>query len=291
MGVWGFKIFQNDTALDVKDQYIILLKDGKTTEEANRLIVENNQDVIELGDYDELEFWMALAMLQWSYGRLDQEVKVKALKCLEGDWHQTQWKEESPKLLNKRIAEINTFITIINTPQPPEKIVKPYKIFACPWAIGDIYAYRLESEESHKRGCYGHYIAFQKVGNAEGSPRNIIPRIRVACKIFPEIPTIEQYVNEKKLPQFCHPVNYLDPSLQTGMLKYQLKDVNYDKIMDASSIRSYPKNIVFIGNSLPIREEYKEHSQSFQTGLWKDFEKFFYFPYDSWKDADIRRIV
>lgn len=60
--------------------------------------------------------------------------------------------------------------------------------------------------------------------------------------------------------------------------------------MDTSSIRGYPPNIVFLGNSLPIKVEYKE-TKEYHSAIWKHFEEFFYYPCDSWKDVDIRSIV
>ena len=46
MGAWGNKIYQNDTAMDVKDSYKKLLQDGKPTEEAYEEMFESYSDVL-----------------------------------------------------------------------------------------------------------------------------------------------------------------------------------------------------------------------------------------------------
>jgi hypothetical protein len=292
ISAWNVGVFQNDTGDDVKTEYIELLKEGNSTEEANRMILENNRDVISSGDYDELEFWLALASIQWDYGRLSHEVKDKALQCLQGDWHLEPWKEDSPKLVGKRVEVINAFVTKITSPQPEEKKVKPYKSFICPWNIGDIFAYRFESEESKEKGYYGKYAAFQKVRTAEAYPKLTIPVLHVAKKVFDKIPTVEEFLSEPTLQQFWGPESY-DQSIPARHGQIKVTTALYNLAVVTSSSRSYPKNIFYIGNSNVIKLDYKEafYDEHQILNFKKDFEYVFFLMYEIWKDVDIKKFI
>ena len=76
MGTWGAKLYQDDLALDIKEDYIEKLKSGKTNEEALNEILEMYEESIE----DEEEgpiFWLVLADTMWKVGRLTKTVKEK----------------------------------------------------------------------------------------------------------------------------------------------------------------------------------------------------------------------
>ena len=82
MGTWGVNLYQDDTTLDVKDTYKDKLHRGKTNKEATEETIEENQDMLE--DIEEASlFWFALAETQWRLGRLEEDVKKEALKCIE----------------------------------------------------------------------------------------------------------------------------------------------------------------------------------------------------------------
>ena len=63
MGTWNVGIFQNDIADDVKDEYIECLREGLSDEEADKKVIKNNLDIINLESYDSVEFWLGLAMI------------------------------------------------------------------------------------------------------------------------------------------------------------------------------------------------------------------------------------
>ena len=44
MGAWGPVIYQDDVALEIKEEYLDVLRKGIKTEEANRTILKNNKD-------------------------------------------------------------------------------------------------------------------------------------------------------------------------------------------------------------------------------------------------------
>ena len=90
VGAWGTSLYSNDTACDIRGDYIDKLKRGKTNEEATQELIDKNLDII--GDIEEEPlFWFALADTQWNYGRLLSEVKEKALYFLSQKNELQRW--------------------------------------------------------------------------------------------------------------------------------------------------------------------------------------------------------
>lgn len=88
MGSWGLTNLQNDIAEDVKSDYISLLQKGKTGEEATKELTLQYEDAI--ADLDDAPvFWLALADVQWDYGRLEKHVGEKAQYYIKQEL--TQW--------------------------------------------------------------------------------------------------------------------------------------------------------------------------------------------------------
>ena len=66
MGIWGYKIFENDVALDVKERFEVLLNSSNCID-ATQKVISENQDVITDVD-DAADFWFALAHIQCKKG-------------------------------------------------------------------------------------------------------------------------------------------------------------------------------------------------------------------------------
>ena len=80
MGAWGPKLYQDDLAEEVRTYYKDQLRRGKKGTDITQELILKNSDV--LSDEDEASvFWFALADTQWSLGRLENSVKMNALKC------------------------------------------------------------------------------------------------------------------------------------------------------------------------------------------------------------------
>ncbi len=281
MGTWNVGIFQNDIAADVKDEYISYLKEGYSDSDADKKIIENNIDIIRQGDYDFCEFWLALAMIEWEYGRLQDKTKNIALEVALNPQYLLIWKEEG-KLYTKRISVLKEFINKIQSVQPSKRNVKIIVPFKCVWKIGDIFAYQLISQKSKDLGLFNKYIVFQKVGESEVYQNKIIPIIRVAKGIFDDIPMAEDYLNSKKLIWFGSPKDY-----ERNKLIIYRDTFLYDKKMYVQSLKSYPKNIIFLGNNFPIKKEYKEGKiigENFSK--WNEFEELFIEFYEKWLNVD-----
>ena len=97
MGSWGPALFSNDTACDVRGDYREMIEDGVEDAEAMRRVFEQYGE--DLDDPDEGPIvWLALAHTQSKLGRLDDEVRRRALQVIEGGEGLERWAED-PELL------------------------------------------------------------------------------------------------------------------------------------------------------------------------------------------------
>lgn len=147
-----------------------------TNEEATRRIIEENDWCFEYEDEGAL-LWFALADTQWKYGRLLDEVKEKAIRCIDSGVDLEKWREEDEKLCEKRKKVLEALKERLNSEQPPEKKVSKIKFYRAYWKVGDILLYQILNKDLEGHKWYGKYILLKVVGNEKlyvGSlPRDI----------------------------------------------------------------------------------------------------------------------
>ena len=208
MGAWGPGIYQDDVALDIKGEYIKLLQEGKSTKEANQEIINNNADYF-TDEEDVVPAILALADIEWKYGRLDDIVKNDALKIIDQKIGIEPWQEDE-KLYKKRLETLDKLKEKLESEMPPEKKVRVIKPCINKWKIGDVYAYRFESEEAKKRGLYGKYLLVIKVGETSWYPYHVIPVVW------------KKITKDNKIPKTEEEINNLD-FLKTSSNNYELE--------------------------------------------------------------------
>ncbi|MBU1094386.1 MAG: hypothetical protein KKH01_07990 [Firmicutes bacterium] len=261
MGAWGVKLYQDDVTEDVKTYYVDHLKRGLDSDELAQNMLSEFADYID-DEEDGPLFWFALADTQWKYGRLLPFVKEKALEYLNSGSDLKRWQEDG-KLLKQRIIVLDELKQQLTSPQPPEKKVSQYRLFNCEWKIGDVYAYKFESDISKERGFFNKYIVFQKVRNGIWWPGHTEPVVRVYKWIGEEMPETKAILDLEVLPQFFIPKAYAE---------HRLKDVMFEMMLISTSKRSIPKNLTNLGNILPIQELNRLGSGS-RSCYWKNFEE------------------
>src|SRR4029077_7217914 len=141
MGVWGAAIFSDDLASDLREDYRRLIGDGVSGPEAtDRLLKEWAPE----GDPAlEPVFWLALAVTQWSCGRLEERVKTKALGVIEDGSAIAEWRGGGDKLERKRRAVLDATREKLLSPQPIARPIKKRVLATCDWERGELIAYRL----------------------------------------------------------------------------------------------------------------------------------------------------
>ena len=164
MGTWGTGLYQDDTTCDIKDDYITYLQIGMTNEEATRRIIDENDWCFEDEEEGAL-LWFALADTQWKYGRLLDEVKQKAIECIDSGVDLEKWREEDEKLCEKRKKVLEALKERLNSEQPPEKKVSKIKFYRAYWKVGDILLYQILNKELEGHKWYKKYILLKVVGN------------------------------------------------------------------------------------------------------------------------------
>ncbi len=289
MGVWGTTLYANDTACDVRDDYIEKLKRGKSNTEATEELIEKNKDI--LGDVEEEPlFWFALADTQWDYGRLIDNVKEKAMFFLSQKIEFERWEQSNPKHLEQWKKTLLNLKEKLERPQPTSKKVSKYRIYQCKWNLGDVFAYRFESELSKKYNFYGKYIVFRKISEARWYPEHIIPVVQVYKWIGNDIPSLD-FIQKQKL---------LQQGSFSSVLKYKpnWKREYFIKLLSISERVIPNKQLYFIGNIpgedlIPYNNEVNDLSYVSTTAVcWEGqkfnnkFEKYIIEMYLSWKGID-----
>lgn len=161
MCVWDMEFYDNDYTYDVQGDYINFLKLGKSNIEATNEIIEINDDFYD--EQEEIIFWLALADIQWKYGRLIPKVKNKALKILEKINKEIRAKDN----ITKNEKDLLKLEEKLSSEQPPEKKLAPFKMIKSMWNVGDIYAYKIRVSKSALESdnrWHGKYVLFKVIG-------------------------------------------------------------------------------------------------------------------------------
>jgi len=229
MSVWGVKLYQNETAEDVKLMYKEKLREGKTNEEATQELI--NEFGYATEDIDDApNFWFALADQQWKLGRLLTFVKEQALMWIENGADLQMWYSESEKLGNERKKVIEKLREELDMPQPPEKKIHKKQQYICPWKDGDVLALPLNEVDTEYDLNY-KYIMFQQFTQMEFCG-NIIPAIR--CWLSDST----NYTTERNGCTEC--IRWRN-NLKSGLNLYT-------HLLDITSKRVLPKDLIYIGN-------------------------------------------
>jgi hypothetical protein len=147
MGTRGTRLLDDDGAADICAEYRILLGYKVDPEKAWQLIYNYFYPEYK-GSDDEDVFWLSVALFQWQNGILKEEVKQKALQCIDDESYLEVWKESDSATYKKRKAVLTQLKEkLINEVNPPRKVPK------CPtcyrqktgFAIGDIFSYTHEN--------------------------------------------------------------------------------------------------------------------------------------------------
>ena len=291
MGMWGFELYQNDTSLDVKNEFEELYNTGNAVQDITDKLMKDYKCV--MGNMDEeLSFWLALADTQWNIGVLLPCVKEKALYLIN----------KYCDLLNCEIIDMPAKTSIRKTldelqakllsPAPVKKTIKQ-KHYKCQWKLGDVFAYQLESELAKERGLYGQYFLIQKVDEYifDG---HIIPIVYAKITKNFNIPSNVKEYDQLEYVQTWF-TKYEDRFFPIDMRRLQ-KDIaekskmNYQvdeygllpqyraKILNTSK-KVIPAKLIYVGNYanavLPQKEFIPHSKENIITVAWKQFDETF----------------
>lgn len=169
MGSWGKRLYNSDTACDVKERFLELMQKNLTPIEIEETIIREFGDY--LSDEDDAPIvWVALADLQWHYGILSPKVKNLAAEVLETIMQNLQTGERSAEENNPiNLVEARRVYQMILSQMGPAKRVHMRRTYQCQWRIGDMYAYKLRSAEAKAAGIINEYYIYHMVDYLEWS--------------------------------------------------------------------------------------------------------------------------
>ena len=291
MGTWGTDLYQNDTALDVKDRFEEELRKGKNSKEITTILIHEFADL--MGDTtEEPIFWFALADTQWEYGRLLDEVKSKAQYCIKKGGDLSNWSEQSLAMQLQRKRMMLKLLYKLDTPQPPEKKPVKRRTYKCEWKIGDVFSYQLESELAKEKGLYGRHFLIQKVDEGYWHPGHIVPIVYVKITKDEKLPaTVEEYeeleyvqIRFNKYEERFWPIDGRRPEEdieEKSLLKYEVDDYGFlphyrIHILNTSK-KIIPEKLRYIGrfeHCTPPSKEFIPHDKiNISVVSWQRFER------------------
>lgn len=155
MGAWGPALFDDDDAADLRQNYRVWLADAQSDAGATDLAVKSiGADFCRLEDTT--AFWLALAVVQWKHGRLDNRVRQAALRIIDDGIDIAKW-ADSP-LCAKRAENLKKVRAQITAPCPPAKALpRPLPVQLPGWEFGEVLAYRMRTS----RCAVLHVLSYQ----------------------------------------------------------------------------------------------------------------------------------
>lgn len=146
MGAWGTGIFDGDTAADVRDDWRDALLDGLEPDAATARVLERHRDALEDRD-DEIVVWLALAAAQSQTGRLQPDVRDRALALIEAGGDVARWAQDDPASAKRREKVLERLAERLRGPQrPPTKLRRP-AVRTSLLSVGDVVHIRGEAGE------------------------------------------------------------------------------------------------------------------------------------------------
>jgi hypothetical protein len=140
MGVWDTDLFADDVACDIRDHYRQLLEDGVEDGAAARQTLEEFASYF--AEPDGIAP-IAFAVTQSRVGRLDPDIRDRALALIDAGADLRVWEQENPKLVAKRRAALERARAQLTGPQPARRRLRPPKREVSGLAAGDVLALAL----------------------------------------------------------------------------------------------------------------------------------------------------
>ncbi|MGC4001907.1 MAG: hypothetical protein QM811_01650 [Pirellulales bacterium] len=124
MSASGVGLFQDDVAVDVRNEYVDLIANGVSDEDAHRAILKSWKSAFKDSDEGPI-VWLALAATQYAYGRLQAESKRQALAIISRGQGLDRWTDAG--LAKKRKAVLEQLKKKLSSPEPNKRTPRKRK--------------------------------------------------------------------------------------------------------------------------------------------------------------------
>jgi hypothetical protein len=154
MSIEGPGLYQDDTGHDVRSEFRDLIGEGRTPDQATRLLLDRWADV--LGDEDAYcAFYLALADTQWRLGRSVQSVRDAALSIIDSGRDLRRW-EYSERFHRRRERVLGQLRERLSSAPPlARKVRKPPPPFHSHFETGDLVRYTAENGDEYLLAVVG----------------------------------------------------------------------------------------------------------------------------------------
>ncbi|HSW97259.1 MAG TPA: hypothetical protein VLF89_05525 [Candidatus Saccharimonadales bacterium] len=177
-------LFDEDLAWDIREEFKELIADGKSPEEATEALVESYKELFSDRYVPDL-FWMSLAATQWKYGRLQEQVKIKAIEAIDSGRDLERWEDSLQKKRRKTLEELKVMLL---SPQPTAKKIKKQFVSTTKFEAGDVISFKTQSE---------NFVLIRVIGITGVPGKNTSPVVEVLDWYGNDIPSTDEI---KKLP-------------------------------------------------------------------------------------------
>lgn len=201
MGTWGTGLYQDDITCEVQEDYIDRLKIGMSNDQATYDLEKYYGEFTD--DEDVGLFYIALADTQWMCGRLSEKIKKKAIDYIKSGDDAERWDSHPQQVEREKV--LHQLEEKLNSPQPPEKIIKRMSLKKAPWKSGDILNYKLHNERLRDTEWYNKCVLLKVIGisktNIGSLPRHYYNEYNVVevCGIIDEYNKIKAIKNDSKI--------------------------------------------------------------------------------------------
>jgi hypothetical protein len=158
VGAWGPGVYQNDDALDLRDDWRGLVGAGFDPKDiGGRLIAK-----LGLGDDDDHSpSWLALADLLWRSGRLPSDVRRRALRIIRDGVDLRRWEDGHRRARERALEQLEKRLL---SPMPPPAPIRPRH--PCDWKRGELIVWRMADDGS----AVLRVVGFDRKWGGGGSP-------------------------------------------------------------------------------------------------------------------------
>ena len=288
MGFWGTGLYDNDIALDAKDECIELLNDDPNGLKIVSTMIARNYQVIS-DEYEAPVFWLALADTLWDFGFLDENVKNKAISYIDKAEKEKRFLGATAEIEIQVLQDLKKKLTSENS---SVKKLKKTRQFRCEWEIGDTYAFPLTSDYAIEKKVYGEYLIFHKVGETIFYPSHIIPIMLVKITSGGKLPNNVEEFNKMEYIQTgvtkyeerffpFHGLSSIEEQIAEKMkIEYKRDEYghlpHYRIALICTSKKDIPNSLIYLGNFKNVALPQNEHippAISITSCFWKQQEK------------------
>lgn len=290
MGIWGVELYQNDTSLDVRNQFEELFLKGKNVQEITEQLIEDFKCMMGNSDEESL-FWLALADTQWDFGVLLPNVKEQALYWIEED-RSIEKCQITSIITEEQRKKVLAYLRVkLLSSQPPVRKSVRKRLYKCEWNLGDVFAYQLDGDLAKERGFLGRYFLIQKIDEGVWYPGHVVPIVYVKMTRDAKLPSsIEEYNQLEyvqtwfsKYEERFWPIDMSraqEDIAEKSKINYEVDEYGYlpqyrVELLNTSK-KVIPSKLTYVGNfadAVCPEKEFIPHSkENITTVSWEMFE-------------------